>query len=266
MTAKNEQDDSFTDEMLVAFADGEADEATARRIEVALETDETLARRLEAFVATRRILKRELGDVAREPVPDHLTRFVMTGGQPPRSATTHSSGAAQPRSAAEGAAARWYTLPMAAAVAGLVVGGFGYLIGTNAVRGPTDGPMLALAAAERPLGMLLTTGADGGRVGWIDHGSGRSGEITIRASHRTRAGYCRTYGVTDSAGATFGGVACRVGDTWKTQVVAAEVRGSGGYAPASGMAKVIDAFLDAAEADEPLPPAAVAEQISRVWK
>ncbi len=37
MTAKNEQDDSFTDEMLVAFADGEADEATARRIEVALE-------------------------------------------------------------------------------------------------------------------------------------------------------------------------------------------------------------------------------------
>ncbi len=38
----------ITDEMLVAFADGEADLATIERIEAALETDEALAERLEA--------------------------------------------------------------------------------------------------------------------------------------------------------------------------------------------------------------------------
>ncbi|MGL4242780.1 MAG: anti-sigma factor family protein [Beijerinckiaceae bacterium] len=264
MTAGKERDDGITDEMLMAFADGEADAATAERIEAALETDDALAGRLEAFVATRRILKRELGDVAREPVPDHLTRFVMSGGRRDGVVSTRASGSGSPETAADRAAKRWFSLPIAAAIAGLVAGGLGYLVGTSSLRGPGDGPMLALAAADQPLGALLTTGADGGKSAWS--AGGRSGEIAIRASHKTRAGYCRTYGLTDSAGASYGGVACRVGGFWRTEVVTAEGQSIGGYAPASGMAKAIDAFLDAAEAEDPLSPAAVSERIARGWR
>jgi hypothetical protein len=266
MTGEDGQGNGITDEMLVAFADGEADEATAQRIELALETDDVLAERLEVFVATRRILKRELGEVAREPVPDRLTQFVMSGGQANSAPRLAPSGQPRPAPATGQATTRWFSLPIAAAVAGLVAGGLGYLAGSGALRDPSSGPMLALAAAERQLGALLTTGAEGGTAAWSDRASGRSGEIVIRASHKTRAGYCRTFGVTDSAGATFGGVACRVDQAWKTEVVTAEGRSVGGYAPAAGMAKAIDAFLDAAEAEEPLSPAAVSERIARGWR
>jgi hypothetical protein len=198
-------------------------------------------------------------------VPDHLTRFVMSGGE--RSdAASPAFEPRQPRSAAERAVVRWFPLPLAAAIAGIVAGGLGYLAGTGAVRGPANSPMLALAAADQQLGALLTTGPDGGRAVWSDRASGRGGELVIRASHKTRAGYCRTYGVTDNTGASFGGVACRVGEAWKTEVVTAEGQSIGGYAPASGMAKAIDAFLDAADAEDPLSNAAVDERIARGWR
>jgi anti-sigma factor RsiW len=266
MTADRTPDGDITDEMLVAFADGEADEATARRIEEALERDAGLAARLEPFVATRRILKRALGDVAREPVPERLTRFVVSGGAV-EDATRSSSAPGRAASVGGGRAPeRPWAWPMAAAVAGLVAGGVGYLAGSSGWRPPSGSPLVALAAADEALGTLLATAPDGGKVRWSDPATGRGGEVAIRASHRTRAGYCRTYGVTEGAGAAFGGVACRVGDAWKTEVVTAEGQSIGGYAPASGMAKAIEAFLDAADAEDPLAPEAVGERIRSGWR
>jgi hypothetical protein len=259
-----DNNEGITDDMLMAFADGETDAAVSRMIEDALETDEALAHRLEAFVATRRILKKELGSIAREPVPDRLTRFVMSGAQGTEAGPPPANATPAPVQQPKRGAMRWAPLPMAAAIAGIVAGGLGYLLGSTSAPGPAQGPMLAIAASDRQLATLLSSSADGGKAAWSENG--RHGEIIIRASHKTRAGYCRTYGLSDSAGANFGGVACRVGDTWRTELVTAEGQNIGGYVPASGMAKAIDAFLDAAEAEDPLNAAAVAERLARGWK
>ena len=130
---------AITDEMLVAFADGEADEATIDAVAKALETDEALAQRLDLFVTTRQILKTELDPVAREAVPDRLTRFVM-GGAPNAGARPAMAGAATPKPR------RRIALPMAAALAGIVAGGLGYWAGTTSPQWRAG----AAAMARRP--------------------------------------------------------------------------------------------------------------------
>jgi surface antigen len=261
MSDNDNHSSAITDEELVAFADGEADEATATRIEEALESDPALAERLEAFTATRRILRKHLGPVAQEPVPEHLTRFVMAGGVAPAAAGSTAPARPLPR-----ASASIWRLPIAATVAALAAGSLGYLAGTTGNQGANGAFLPPLAAADTALNRALTGAADNTVVAWSDTASGRSGTLTIRASHKVRAGFCRTFGLADAAGARFGGVACRSGEGWRTEVVAAEGETTGGYAPASGMARAVDAFLDAAEADDPLPPAEVAQQITRGWR
>ncbi|MGL4636326.1 MAG: anti-sigma factor family protein [Beijerinckiaceae bacterium] len=251
----------ISDEMLMAFADGEADEATMLLVEDALEKDETLAERLEVFMATRHILKKEFNDIAREPVPDHLTKFVMSGGEMQAAKAMPATKVTQ-----DNVPSRWRPMSMAAAILGVVAGGIGYLLGAANIPQTGGGPMLVLATADQQLGTMLATRTDGSKASWGDKARGYGGEITMRATHRTRAGYCRTYGITDSKGADFGGVSCRVGNVWRTEVLTAEGQNIGGYAPASGMAKAIEAFLDAADAEDPLSQAAVAERIANEWK
>jgi hypothetical protein len=254
--------DEITDEMLVAFADGEADEALAERIETALEADEALAKRLEVFVTTRTVLKRSFDHVAREPVPEKLMQFVMSNGR------MAGDDAAKPAvsPALRRAASRWgqgQSWSMAAAFA-LAVGIGGYFMGTLQRGGaPVNGSFAALAGAEPVLAEKLTSTPDGATIAFKM--ADRTGEIALRESFRTRQGYCRTFGVTDGA-TKLGGVACRTEQGWRTEVATAEGESIGGYAPASGMAKAVEAFLDAAEAEDPLAAEAVREKITAGWK
>jgi hypothetical protein len=245
--------DDFTDEMLVAFADGEADEALTLRIEAALETDEALAERLDAFVATRQILKRSFEPVSRQQVPQHLVQFVMRNGE----AGTIGQTAAP---AAWSQSSSW---AMAAALA-VAIGITGYLAGAqNGSEAGPGGAFGALAAADGALQTSLASDADGAVRPFSQ--SGRKGEVILRESFATRQGYCRTFAVADAASAV-GGVACHAGDGWRIEVATAEGESIGGYAPASGMAKAVEAFLDAAEADQPLTSDAVKEKIAGGWK
>jgi surface antigen len=252
----------ITDEMLVAFADGEADDATIEAVTRALEQDEALADRLDLFVTTRHILKSQLDPVGREPVPDALTRFVMSGGQVAAPANQPVSRIAP----APGPARRgWGALPMAAAVAGVMAGGLGYWAGTISAPSPSAGAVASLAAAEVELARALDGAADGDRRDW--RGAGRSGGIELRQSYNTANGFCRSYGVSEPAAASgWAGIACRQDGAWRTQIVAAEPRGDGAIRPASGSGGAIEAFLDAAQAGDALDAAAVKEQIGKGWR
>ena len=59
----------FDDETLMAFADGELDEATTLRVEAALETDEALAERLAVFLDSRIAVASAVKPLIDEPVP-----------------------------------------------------------------------------------------------------------------------------------------------------------------------------------------------------
>jgi surface antigen len=250
MTAQN-----FSDETLVAFADGELDVATADVVKAAVDRDPALAKRLAAFRASREVLKSTLGPIEREPVPDHLTRFVMTNGD-----------ASQQRRASPKRPATRFALPMAAALAFVVAGIGGYWIGARSGSLPGSGTFAVAAAAEPELQRMLAAAPDGTARPWKE--GGRSGEIALRATYRTRAGICRSFSLSEStgAGSMMGGVACIGPSGWQTQVVGLERSSNGGTTPASGAGQAADAFLDKVEAQDPLDAAAVRDLIMNGWR
>ncbi|MGC9419611.1 MAG: zf-HC2 domain-containing protein, partial [Rhodovulum sp.] len=68
--------DEFTDETLMAFADGELDPDQAARVEAAIAADSDLARRAALFADTGDVLARAAAARPEAPVPDALMARV----------------------------------------------------------------------------------------------------------------------------------------------------------------------------------------------
>ena len=79
-------DTEFSDEILMAFADGELDEETMRRVEAALETDDELMARIAMFMETRAAASEALKPVLDEPVE------FLVGGDEDHSGATEVAG------------------------------------------------------------------------------------------------------------------------------------------------------------------------------
>ncbi len=78
---------SYDDETLMAYADGELDEAQRAEIAAAIAKDPELARRVEKHRALRAKISGAFGDVLRQPVPEHLeaaARGTRQAGPSPR--------------------------------------------------------------------------------------------------------------------------------------------------------------------------------------
>ena len=86
-----------TDEMLMAFADGELDDTEMARIAGAIDADPTLAARVDAFLQSRALSKAALGPLLAEPVPKALedaVRRMAEGAAFSASTTTGSASTA----------------------------------------------------------------------------------------------------------------------------------------------------------------------------
>src|SRR3546814_15946761 len=68
----------ITDEMLVAFADGELDPEVHAYVERAIVADPELGRKVEAHRRLRQTLTHHFGPIADEPVPAH-SKALLTG-------------------------------------------------------------------------------------------------------------------------------------------------------------------------------------------
>jgi anti-sigma factor RsiW len=139
-----------TDEMLMAFADGELAPAEEGRVRAALAADPDLAVRVAMFRETRRLAQTAFGAVVHEPVPEALVRAVVPA-------------AGQARTARVGRAAAGLRLwrPALAASLALAAGLAGYGLGTR--REPPSSPFAALGRSEAILAAALTEDSDGGR-------------------------------------------------------------------------------------------------------
>lgn len=261
----------ISDETLMAFADGELPDAEMDRIAQLVEEDEALAMRLHDFVVSRDALQKTYGSIAKEPVPEHLVRFVMSGGTQgsPSARSTSQSSDSRPRSLSPVVTpARWFQTPLAAAVAGLVVGGLGVFMtiaGQRSDVGPSR--FATMAAADAAIVQALRSTPDGRRAEWKDSISGRSGEVKLQATHRVVGNtFCRRFEVIDqSASHAFAGIGCRRDDSWRIEVVASEAKlPNGGFQPASGAAKGLESFLDALDA-EAVADNEVEQLIIRNW-
>lgn len=223
-----------TDEMLMAYVDGELDRAATEDIRRASEGDATLARRANVFRATRGMAKDAYARIKSEPVPERLIAAVLGGGNsnvvPLRQTWT--------RTWASRAA-----LPLAASIA-LLAGLGGYWIALQSPPGGADlfgGRAVAEALGETPSGAerTLQTASGGARLRTL-------------ATYRVEGGLCRTFEVASGSQGTVRGVGCARGNDWRVDVAVA-AGGSGSFTPASsGAPAAVDAYLDALDAEGPL--------------
>lgn len=238
---------TFTDEQLMAFADGEADFQTGSEINEALRSDPRLAAKIAMFTAS--------GNLARqsqplEPVPAALEDKIRA-----LAAKSAAGGAdALPlRQAANSNFASW-RLPLAASVALAIGLACGYLANSGR-SSATDGLQIANfldPAAEA----ALNTVPAGSRQQLGDD------LFTAIASFKNASGQlCREFERDFKSGAFVVGVACLENDRWSAQAVIASARSDGGYAPASSM-DAIEAYLSAIGAGPVLPPAEEAAALS----
>lgn len=137
-----------SDELLIAYLDGELDVETSDEVAAAIARDPALAREAQMLAETSAALRVAFDDVLREPVPERLlaaARGEFGDGKVVRFPEPRK----QPNGRMASGWRRWAALPIAASVAGLIVGGgLGYLVATQSPIGLGVQPQEQTVAAS----------------------------------------------------------------------------------------------------------------------
>jgi len=226
----------YSDDTLMAYADGEFEPAERAAIEQAMRTDPAIAAAVERHRALRADVAAAFAGILDEPVPARL--------QPPAPVVSLAVERDKRR--------RWSWPEWGALAATLVVG---VLAGRMI---PGGGPTIA--------GNGNQVVAQGELASALDRqvGGKAEGAVKVGVSFAARDGaYCRGFVMGTSAG-----LACREGGQWKIPVLAeAEKETAGGYRQAGSALPpaVLDA-IDARIADKPLDAAGEEAARARGWR
>lgn len=233
--------DDFDDETLMAFADGELDEARSLALEQALETDEMLAERLAIFLDSRRLVGDALKPVIHEPVPAALLASVEkmvdeAKHQGEREDNIVSFRAKQPPPAAHSATRNWF-MPLAASLLVVATGVAGFTLGRLGPSAMGSDADIAAALDREASGQDVQLAASGA-------------VLHVVASFRDERGdLCREYELKHPESSTLT-VACRQNGAWATRLALTTPRAEG-YVPASSQ-DTIDTYLASIQASTPL--------------
>lgn len=234
---------TVTDEMLMAYVDGELDADMAAAVEAAAAGDADVAARLAQHRMLAGAVSGAFADIADEPVPQRLTALLGDDNK------VVSLDAARARRLAP-AWSRWGTIA-AGIAAGLVVGltlprGEAPLVGGDMRANGQLASALDSQLASAPVeGALVKVG------------------LSFKAQDQR---YCRTFTVTKGEGPA--GLACRDGDGWTVRMaVAREAGPAGDYRTAGGEtpAEVLEA-AQALMTGEPLDATAEAAARAKGWR
>ena len=185
---------TISEEILMAYADGELDAATRASVEAAMQEDPEIRKRVARHRALRETMRGAFSAVLDEPVPDRLIEAA-------RGQTAAPKKSAAPRG--------WQPAAMAAS---LLLGlGIGFL------------------AWHGPGGALIQPGAGGGLVASAALAEALSNQLSddrsqlnvavAGLSFRDKSGdYCRTFSLTGSDPSL--GLACREGADWRIKALA----------------------------------------------
>lgn len=202
----------FSDETLMAYADGELDPATRSAVERAIRADPTLAAKVRQHTAMRSNVFAAFAPIAEEPVPPRLTAATRSG----KVIQLNTARAARTEATQE--KRRWSWAEWGGIAAALMVG---VLAGGAGVSGLQDQPQLAATSggallAQGDLADALSTQLAGA--------SGQGAPVKIGVSFEAKdGGYCRSFMMGAAAG-----LACRNGAEWKVPVMAQAAAGAAG--------------------------------------
>lgn len=242
----------FSDEMLMAYADGELDLVARAEIEAAMAADPAMARAVERHRALASKLQSAYGGVLDEPVPQRLAKLVEPPAaepvirlSPPRAALA----------ALQAAHARWQ-LPQWSALAASIA--LGAAIGVLLSRAPS-------APYEQTAHGLVARGELDDALTRQLAGSLGTGGPRVGISFRDRDGdYCRTFHLQHES--PLAGLACRAGAEWQLEVLAAAPALAGDLRPATAMPMAVLHAVDAMIEGEPLDVAAEKDARDGGWR
>ena len=189
---------SVSDQLLMAYADGELGPQQHAAVEAAVAVDADLSARLEAHIRLRNTMSAAFADVTSEPVPDRLLQASRMGEAANLVAFRRKPTAPSPR---------WWGLSGGLIAAGLAIGIF-------------IGPALRSPAGTAPVGNGMLARGDLAQA--LDHqmaSTQRGGVVRIGLTFRTGSGQvCRTFQIERSAAAA--GLACHQHEGWMVRVLA----------------------------------------------
>ena len=243
----------FSDETLMAFADGELDEATRSAVERAMRTDPALAAKVRQHIALRNDVFRAFARTLDEPVPPRLKQVVHSA-----KVVQLDSVRAAKKTVVE-VPRRWAWPEWGAIAATLAIGVLAGSLGLDSLRGETQ-----LASSVGSNGMLVARGAlDTALTRQLASAPPAGSMVKIGVSFVSKEGqYCRSFATGSAAG-----LACRSGAEWKIPVLAESgAAGEGAYRQAgSAMPPAVLEAIDARAAGTSLDAQAEEAAALRRW-
>lgn len=240
----------YSDEMLMAYADGELTPDLDAEIESDRAADPVLAQRIEVFRETRSLARRAFEQRPAMPANHDLTARIE--------AMVAKSAAAQPRvermipaAANSNAPQRLRLLAAASVAAALAMAAGGYTLGLSQT-GQT-----ALAAIGSPIEGEVSAHLSSAPAGERQILAGGHGEIEVVGTFLIGATTCREFEIAQPDSLSSISVACFSDGSWKTSFAMLVASRTDAFVPASS-AEPIDAYLEALSAGSPLSPDAEA--------
>lgn len=246
----------LTDEILMAFADGELDEAVASAVAKAMAENPGLARRVVEFQQSRRLTRSAFSSTLAPQVSPELYAAVSAQVKAfeeagnagdtvtefrPRKLTGEASGRRLPS---------FFNMALAASVAALALAA-GYFAGQRDVSGA--GSLVAQLEGP-PVRDALSTVASGQDVELP------AGRLRVISTYRLANGsLCREFKLQASSG-TADAIACRGGE-WNVAFATTRPAGNADYVPSDG-ADLVTTYLQSVNAGEPLVDGAEAQALT----
>src|ERR1700730_2464811 len=249
---------TFSDDILMAYADGELDLRTRAKVEDAMATDPQIARRVAAHQALRNTLRSGFDKVLDEPVPDHLIAAARATSRV--RSEDRVVVPLRPRRARTFALPSWAWPRWGAIAASFVLGALVWHFGTDWY---SSGPLV-----ERE-GKLLAAGAlDKALSNQLASAQSTQAPVQIGVSFRSKGGnYCRTFQLRENT--NLAGVACRGQDKWRLEALAQSEASPGAHSefrPAgSALPPAIAQAVEQAIDGEPLDAKAEARARADQW-
>ena len=228
---------NLPDETVMAFVDGELNDAARAEVEAAMAADPSVRAQVEAQLALRKRLRASFDSVLAEPVPERLRQAARGDSRSARddvadlaAARTAKQAEAAAKQSRQIAARRWSVPQFGAIAASLVIG---VLLGQGLFRSSSenvvtsDGSMVAGGALDDTLTHQLAST------------QGDSAPVQIGLTYKNNEGaYCRTFALREDA--VTAGIACRAGEAWRIEMLeqlsataSATYRTAGAELPAS---------------------------------
>src|SRR5688572_9059413 len=250
----------FSEEMLMAYADGELDLVARAEIEAAMATDPEVRRAIERHRAFGANVRGAYQSVLEEPVPARLAALVATDDETtaelPIVQLAERRAERDRRVERAAAAAARPRLPQWAAIAASLA--IGLLVGLFALREP------AAPWEESGAGLVARGDLDQALTTQLA-GQADVAAVRVGISFRNRDGaYCRAFHLQREA--PLAGLACREGGNWRLQVLAAAARQEGELQPAAAMPMAVLQAVDAAIDGEPLDAESEAAARDGGWR